>query len=366
MFSMLILIILVILLVLVIAHEFGHFIVAKKAGIRVDEFAFGFPPRLFAKKFGETTYSFNLLPLGGYVKIYGENPDDVTNADRERSFISKPRHIQAAVIVAGIVFNIILAWLLISSTLMIGINASAEDYAPGEVQNVKLMVTDLAPNAPARIAGLTPGDVLLSVSDGIERVDAIDADAVSGFIGPREGRNITITYVRQGETKEATLVPLQGIVKDRAAIGVYMDMVGTLHLAPHKALWVGAQQTYIYTLKIAEGIYGFIHDAILGRADFDQVTGPVGIVKAVGDAFAIGFSNLLLLTALISINLAIINIIPFPALDGGRLLFIIIESITRRAIPARIANYANIGGFALLMLLMIAVTWHDILVRMHG
>ena len=115
-----------VLFLLVIVHELGHFIVAKKAGIRVDEFAFGFPPRLGSIKKGETNYSFNMLPLGGYVKIYGENPDDVKNdADKNRSFTAKPRIVQALVILAGVVFNLLLAWLLIASTLIIGIPTSA-------------------------------------------------------------------------------------------------------------------------------------------------------------------------------------------------------------------------------------------------
>jgi regulator of sigma E protease len=344
----------------VLVHEFGHFIVAKKAGIQVDEFAFGFPPRLFSKKFGETTYSFNALPLGGYVKIYGENPDDVTDHDRKRSFIAKPRSVQALVIVAGIVFNILLAWVLLSATLMIGVPAPVDSEEGYAVTNPQIMITGVREDAPAAQGGLLSGDVIERLSDGRDTVEATTPESVSGFIGVREGRAITLTYLRKGEHKEVVLLPVSGLSPSGAAIGIYMDAVGTLKLPIHKALWLGAIKTYQYTQLTAVGIYTFLFDTITGHGDFTQVTGPVGIVHAVGEAANVGIANLLLFTALISINLAVINVLPFPALDGGRLFFIIIEAIMRKPIPAKIANTFNFVGFALLMLLMLVVTYHDL------
>lgn len=354
-----------ILLLLVVAHEFGHFIVAKKAGIRVDEFAFGFPPKIFGKKFGETTYSFNALPLGGYVKIYGENPNDVSDHDRKRSFTAQPRIVQAGVVVAGIIFNILLAWILLSTVLMIGIPASVDGDDGAAVQSPKLMITDTAKLGPAAVSGIVAGDIVESVSDGKQTVLATSADVVSGFIGPRQGVPLTISYNHKGEVKQVVITPIMGISKKGAAIGIYMDMVGKLKYSFFPALYHGAQKTYLYTKLTAVGIYDFISTAVIGRADFSQVTGPVGIVNAVGEAAGLGLANLILFTALISINLAVINVLPFPALDGGRLLFIAIEAITRKPMKASIANSLNFAGFALLMLLMVAVTWHDIAKLMH-
>ena len=360
-----ILIFILVLLLLVLVHEFGHFIVAKRAGIRVDEFAFGFPPRLFSKKWGETNYAFNALPIGGYVKIYGENPDDVAEGgDVVRSFAHKPRYIQALVIIAGIVCNIILAWLLIAGTLMIGISAPV-DPASYAVTNAELTVTDIQVGSPAGIAGLLPGDQIVSLMSGGETVTPIGPEGVSSFIGPREGSEVIVAYKRNGEDRSIVVVPKSGIVEGRAAIGISMDMVGILKLPLHKALWMGAQRTYDYTILTAQGLFVFFRDALIGKGDFTQVTGPVGMVQAVGTAAGMGFSHLLLFTALISINLAVINVLPFPALDGGRLLFVIIEAIMRKPIPAAIANRFNVVGFALLMLLMLAVTWHDISRLMH-
>ncbi len=351
----------IVLFVLVIAHEFGHFIIAKKAGIRVDEFAFGFPPRLGSIKRGETRYSFNALPLGGYVKIYGEDPTEVSDtADKKRSFSAQPLYIQAAVILAGVFFNLLLAWALLTATLMIGIPAPESMGERYPVTGAKLMVTGVRDGTPAAASGFTSGDTLVSLSDGSDTVANLTPETVSAFIGPRENRPITVRYERKGIESSLTLIPVSGIVPNAAAIGIQMDMVGVLKLPVHIALWEGLRKTYEYTVLTADGIFTFLKNAVMGQSDFSQVTGPVGIVNAVGDAADIGFSNLLLFTALISINLAVINVIPFPALDGGRLLFIVIEAVTRRPINVKVANMFNLVGFALLMLLMLLVTWHDI------
>jgi len=360
---MFILLFLVILVVLVVAHEFGHFIVAKKAGIRVDEFAFGFPPRLFSFKKGETTYAFNALPLGGYVKIYGENPGEVGahDSDRKRSFGAQHRGIQAAVIVAGIVFNILLAWILISAALMIGVPSPVDGEHSAYVTNPSLSVIEVRAGSPAEQAGLVPGDAILSLSDGTEQVDApIAPEQVSGFIGPREGKEIAFTFRHAGDVKTVSIAPVSGIVPDHAAIGIAMDTLGTLRLPPHIALWEGGKETIRITKMTAAALYGFFHEIVIGKPDFSQVTGPIGIVHLVGVSAGLGGGNLLFLTAGISISLAIMNLIPFPALDGGRLLFVIIEAIMRKPIKAKVANTFNIVGFALLMLLMVLVTYHDV------
>jgi len=351
---------LVILLLLVLVHEFGHFIVAKKSGIRVDEFAFGFPPRLFSVKKGETTYAFNALPFGGYVKIHGENPSDVADGgDESRSFTAKPRIIQSAVIVAGVISNLLLAWLVLSLMLMIGATASSED-TKYTLSDVRVMVVGAQEGSSAERAGIIPGDVVLSLAEGEEAISTPSMQSIAEFISVREGKSIALTYKRQQEEKTVEVIPESGIIPDAPAIGISMQEVGTLKLPLHRALIEGARYTWEYTKLTTVGITSFLWATITGHSDFSQVSGPVGIVKAVGQAAELGFANLLLFTALISINLAMINILPFPALDGGRLLFIVIESIIRRPIPLKVQNIFNVVGFALLMLLMVVVTFHDI------
>lgn len=359
-----IIIFLIILLVLVIAHEFGHFIVAKKSGIRVDEFAFGFPPKLYAVKKGETTYAFNALPIGGYVKIYGEDPTQEIEGDVARSFSHKPRYVQSMVILAGITANIIVAWLLFTAILTIGMKTSVGGNTFGTLRNVEVMTTQVIAESPAAKAGLVGGDVLLALRDQTtdESVEVKTPEDVSGFISVREGKPVVLTISRKNVQQDLTVIPKLGVSGvGKPAIGIAMDEAGMLQLPIHIALLEGAIKTYDYTVSTAVGIFDFLYQAVTGHANFKEVSGPVGIVGAVGDAAKLGFVNVLFFAALISINLAVINLIPFPALDGGRFFFILIEGIIRRPLPAKVTSWTNVIGFAALMLLMLVVTYHDVI-----
>jgi regulator of sigma E protease len=358
-----ILIFLIILLVLVVSHEFGHFIVAKKSGIRVDEFSFGFPPKLFGIKKGETSYNFNALPFGGYVKIFGENPDheSMEGPDKNRSFVNKPRYIQALVLFAGVAMNLIVAWILLSVSFMSGFPTSA-GQAPKNVtlENQALTITTIIPSSPAYSAGLLPGDKIVSLSVGKDSTETPSAESVRYFVSRHSKDEITLSYIRNNENKTVKITP--EITKDSntPVIGIGMDIVGNLKLPVHKAILEGAVLTYDVTIATVKGFYKLIHDGITGKGDLSSVTGPIGIVGVVGDAAHFGFIYLLSLTALISVNLAVINLIPFPALDGGRLLFLLIEKIKGSRINPKVANTANIIGFSLLMIFMVLITYHDI------
>ncbi|MEK7538996.1 MAG: RIP metalloprotease RseP [Patescibacteria group bacterium] len=351
----------VILGVLILAHEFGHFIAAKRAGIRVDEFGIGFPPRLWGKTVGETTYSLNTFPVGGFVKIFGENPDEESlhGADSARSFVRKSKLIQAWVISAGVVFNLLLAWVLLSLGFMIGVPYSPDDTVNGaRVTNAELTITQVKPNSPADVAGLRAGDKIISLASGKDVLEGVDVDSVQKFIARHD--ELELTYSRGGEMKTASASTKDGLVEGRRAIGISMDMAGILKLPVHQALYAGAETTLLFTASTAVGIVSFFMNIFSGSADFSQVSGPVGIVGVVGASAALGFVYILSLMALISINLAVINLLPFPALDGGRLLFILIEVIKGSPIKPAIANAANGIGFILLILLMIVVTYNDI------
>ena len=358
-----ILIFLIILFVLVVSHEFGHFIVAKKAGIRVDEFAFGMGPRLFSFKKGETLYCFNAFPIGGYVKIFGENPDEesMSGADSKRSFGNKPRYIQAFVLFAGIIMNVLVAWFLLSVSFMSGLPMSVSTAPKGSVvENQKLTVTSVLAGSPAEKGGLKTGDKIVLLKSGIDSTETPSTQSLQYFIKKHPTDPITVDYIRGSENKETTITPALGIIDKGPAIGIAMDMIGTLKLSVFSAFWEGLKLSWSVAVATAVGFYTLIHDAILGHGSLAGLSGPVGIVGAVGDAAKFGFAYLLSFSALISINLAVINLIPFPALDGGRLLFLLIEKIRGSRIKPAIANAINSVGFIALMILMVVITFHDI------
>jgi len=351
---------------LIVVHEFGHFIVAKASNMRVDEFGIGLPPRairLWRK--GETDYTLNWLPIGGFVKIHGENYDDTNDPgalDNERSFVNKPRHKQALVLVAGVTCNMIFAWLLISLGFMVGLPTPLDYEGPGNVTGSRLVVSTVVQESPAMEAGIKPGDEIIGISTDNERVNNITATAVSTFIQNNIDTELQLQVIRGDETHTITAEPTKIVNEDdREILGFSMSMLGTLRLPPHQAFVEGFLTTGDLTRRIVVGTADFLYRAITGVADYANVAGPVGIVGLVGDASNLGYVYLLQFTAFISINLAIINLIPIPALDGGRLLFVLIESIKGSSMNPKVINVANTIGFMLLIVLMIAITYNDIL-----
>ena len=361
-----VIIFLIILALLILVHEFGHFIVAKKSGIRVDEFGLGFPPKIVSKKFGDTLYTLNLVPFGGFVKIFGEDPhnEEIKEEDKHTSFYYKPKWIQALVLIAGVSMNIIFAWLLISLGFMIGLPSSVGQNSFGEVKNVKTIITEIIPESPAKKVGLQPGDVIVSISSGKDKLqnESLIPENVQTLISRSENKDIKIFYSRANLTP--TEVILQSdidTIAGKRIIGIAMDEVGTLKLPIHLALLEGGETTIFLIKNITIGLGKFLWGVVTLKSDFSQVSGPIGIAGIVGDARVLGFVYLLSLTALISINLAIINLLPFPALDGGRLFFILIEVVARRPISPRFIRWMNATGFVFLIILMLVVTAHDIL-----
>ena len=356
----------IILLVLVLVHEFGHFFTAKKFGIRVDEFGFGFPPKLFGKKYGETEYSLNLLPLGGFVKIFGENPDDenTNGPDSSRSFVNKPRWQQAIVLFAGVFANFILAWFLFSFGFMSGLPTSVGSETKGyELQNVYTVIVSVAPDSPAFLAGLKSGDKIISIKNDQSSTTFISAETVKSFIVSSPEKEIEIGYIRGKNDNNINLIKVKPTYKEAGKdpiIGINMDQIGTAKLPVLLAFKEGMKLTLYVTKGTAMGLFGLIYDGIRGQGSLASVTGPVGLVGIVGEAYDFGFSYLMSFTALISVNLAIINLFPFPALDGGRLFFLLIEKIKGSRINPKVFNIANMIGFGILILLMVFVTYHDI------
>lgn len=348
---------LIVLTILVFVHELGHFLAARLFGIRVDEFAVGFPPRIWSRVWGKTRYAINLLPLGGYVRIFGESPDDEVTTD---SILSKPRWQQAVVLVAGVSFNIIFAWLLISLSLSIGTKTTTEGFPQSSVKDRSVVIDFVSADSPAALAGLKPGIELVSVYGGGVNLatSSLTIASVQDLIATSS--QIAVTYTENRETKSATVVPKAGIVEGKKAIGISMSEVGTIKMNPFSALYFGAIQTYHLSVNVVKGLSAFIGNIFIGQANFKDVSGPVGIAGVVGEASRMGMAYLITITAVISVNLAAINLVPFPALDGGRLVVVAIEAIIRRPLKPSIINWVNVIGFFFLILLMILVTFKDI------
>ena len=363
---MTIIIFLVILAILVLVHEFGHFIAAKKSGIRVDEFGIGFPPTLLSwkPKKSETRYSINIILFGGFVKIFGEDPSTVSisGPDSERSFVNKSKLIQVWVLSAGVIFNIIFAWVLITSGFLVGLPMPIDETNEKYARNINLTITSVLPESPADRAGLKSGDKIVNISGRENYTNRITADEVSNIIVESNSQELTLTYRRGNQeiALQALLTAEERIVEDRLAIGIVMDNIGLVKFPLVKSIIESTKTTFFLLKAITIGLGIFIADAFSGSADLSQISGPVGIVGLVGSASELGFIYLLTFTALISLHLAVLNLIPFPALDGGRILFVIIEAIIRRPINPKVQNWLNGIGFALLITLMIVITWSDI------
>jgi regulator of sigma E protease len=366
---MTVLIFIVVLVVLILVHEFGHFVVAKLTGMRVDEFGIGYPPRLWGKKIGETEYTVNALPFGGFVRIYGEDATDPDVLGTAHAFAARPRLAQALTLVAGVAMNMLLAYVLITATLAMGTPRALSDEEIPLAQDVQLMVSDVLQGSPAQEAGLKIGDAITSTRDDAGTTfSGSDPGEFIHYIQDHGTDPLSLSIDRAGETIELSVTPETGVLSEdesRPALGVSVAQVGVVPEPLYRAPVDGAIFTWEITKETAKGLASFLASAVTFQADLSQVSGPVGIAGAVGNAYADGLAALLSIAAIISINLAIINLLPLPALDGGRLLFVIIEAIIRRPIKPSIAATVNGIGFSLLILLMLVVTGNDILKLIH-
>jgi len=257
--------------------------------------------------------------------------------------------------------NFLVAWLLFSVGFMTGLPTSVDQVPKGAVLiDQALTITSVSAKSPAQIAGLKIGDRLVSLSTSIDSTDTPSSDSVRYFIKNHGNESIKVNFLR-GPDKLSTNVTPESKVAGAPLIGISMDVIGKLKLPIHVAVWEGLRLTWSQMVSTISGFYHLIYDGLTGHGNISALSGPVGIVGIVGDAAKFGFVYLLSFTALISINLAVLNLIPFPALDGGQLLFLLIEKIKGSEIKPKIANIINTIGFGLLILLMIIITYHDIM-----
>jgi len=346
----------IILSVLVFVHELGHFFVAKKNGVRVEEFGFGYPPRIFGVKRGETIYSLNWIPFGGFVKIFGEDGEAKHSS---YSFGSKKIWRRATILLAGVAMNVLLGVALISVGYMLGLPTAIDDSQA--VSGARVQIVGVNDNSPAQLAGVKSGDFVISISDGQEAVSLDKVITMQGLVNQNGGKEIILTLHRGQENLSVKVTPRLSPPAGEGALGVALARVIKTSYPWYRAIYEGIITTAGLIWAIVAALGYLIWQLIShGRAIGGEVAGPVGIYSITGQAAQMGFIYLLQLAALLSINLAIINALPFPALDGGRMLFLIIEKIKGSPVSATVEKAVHTAGFAFLIILMLLITIRDL------
>lgn len=350
------LVFILILGLLIFVHELGHFIVAKRSGMEVEEFGFGFPPRIIGIKKRGTIYSLNLIPLGGFVKILGEDGHE----HGPGSFGSKPALNRFAVLVAGVSMNFILAWLLLSIGLTLGLptliteGERLPDSATIKDSYVTVLYVD--EESPAAAVGVRSGDAIVSVDE--KQFKTIQG--VQDYTSLRAGQQLDYTFIRGEQEFMVSIIPRANPPEGEGPIGVLLGQVGKVSYPWYESIYKGLTSAASLAVRIIVAIGTLLRNLFADGSALASLTGPVGIAVMTRDAINLGAVNVIYFTAVLSLNLAILNILPFPALDGGRIVFLIVEKIRRKKIATVFEHYANTFGFLLLILLMIWVTIRDV------
>jgi regulator of sigma E protease len=351
---MTILIFLLILTILVLVHEFGHFIIAKKMGVKVEEFGIGLPPKIFGIKRGETLYTINLLPIGGFVKLYGEEYNQLGKRNKNRSFVNKMPWQKTLIILGGVIGNFLLGWLIFSYLVTQGI----------PVPTNKVIVDEVTKNSPAQIAGLKEKDIISKLILPSSPNDSISLTSANTLIEETKrsaGQKIKLLIQRNDQNITINIIPRKNPPKGEGPLGIaitsFIEKKYPWYTAPYYGLIEASNITYKIATELGKLILGLI---TFQRPHVD-VAGPVGIANLAGQAIKFGKNAFLEFLALLSLNLAVMNILPFPALDGGRLIFVLYEGVTKKKPNKDIEKYSNLIGFIILLSLAALITINDII-----
>lgn len=342
------------LLALVLAHEAGHFIAARRAGCKVEEFAFGFPPRLWSFKRKGTRYSFNLLPIGGYVKIEGEDMQE--EQPGPGSFGSKSVMWRLIILAAGVAMNVVLAAVLLTWQAGIGVPTLVTDENQEILRDQKTFIVGVDAGSPAETVGLKQFDRIVSIGTLLDPT----IDEVKKVVEESLGKEVTLEIERQGQHKTVVASPRVEPPFGEGALGVMLQMTGLEKIVWWKTPWAGIKKAGQALWLIVAEFGSIMQRLIIQQEVSDAVAGPIGIAIYTNEMTNLGLSYILEFAAFISLNLAIINILPIPALDGGRILFVLMEVLFRRKIPNKVEYVSHMTGFVLLILLMLAITFRDV------
>jgi len=348
--------------ILVLVHELGHFTAAKLLGVKVLEFAIGFPPRIFTKTKNGTKYTIGALLFGGYVKMLGE---EEISKDKSAFNNQRPRN-RFIISIAGVFMNIVLAWVLITIGFTVGMTpiATPSSDLPGIQVKPQIFIAEIMSGTAAEKAGLKIGDEILSASSDGTTTPLLAAEQVTAFSASHLGKEITLQIKRENNIVDEKVI----LSSDKTApMGIAMIDQAIVRLPWYKAPGYAAREVYrtvIGTWDVLASMFSKLFST--GKVS-DEVGGPIAIFNLSGAAARGGFAVLVSFIAMLSINLAIINILPFPALDGGRALFIIFERLLRkRVVKEEVENMIHAIGFILLILLILAITYKDIVKIFHN
>ena len=342
--------------VLVLVHELGHFVMAKRAGMKVEEFGFGFPPRMVGWKRGETVYSINWIPFGGFVKILGEDGDE----RGARSFSSASFLNRLLVLVAGVVMNFLLAAVLLMIVNFFGLRIGLIDGETGSAKDIKVQIVGVTAGSPAETAGLLSLDSIEGYKQNGVTVPIRTTKDVQDAVSSHLGQSLILEIGRGTTVVEKTLTPRANPPEGQGAIGISLALTGTIEYPWYEAIWRGISDAAFLTIATVQGYYALLKTLFVHGRLMAEVSGPIGIASLTGQAAKVGFNYLLQFVAMISINLAVLNIIPFPALDGGRIMLLIVEKIKGSAVHKSVEGLINMIGFYLLVALMLYITYKDV------
>lgn len=354
-----ILVIFLTLIILLVLHELGHFILAKKFGVKVEEFGIGYPPRIFGKKFGETIYSINLLPFGAFVKITGEEGD----VDDPRSFSKKPLWQRGLIILGGVVSFWIIAFLIFS--LIAGVwglpHAVSDDFQGGAL-SPQVQIIEVAKDSPAETAGIKVGDKIIELKAQGSKLKINKVKEIQEFTDIYKGKEIVLTLKRAEEFLDVSLIPRISPPEGEGAIGIGLVRVAKIKYPWYQAPYIGAKVTFQQTWQIPVVLGTLFQKFLKGeKVQGVQLVGPIGIGKIMGQSLKLGIDNFLMIVGMIAVWLALFNALPIPALDGGKFLFLVIEGIRKKPISQEIEQKITVSFFLVLILLMIFVTVKDVI-----
>lgn len=343
---------------LIFIHELGHFLAAKKSGIKVEEFGLGYPPRIRGFKKKGTIYSINALPFGGFVKILGE---DGKEKDNKKSFASRKPLVRVKILVAGIAVNFIFGMLLLGIGYFVGLPVAVDEGNIAKVKDINLSILSVSSGSPADEAGVKSGDVVLKVMVGAEEASQLISEDFQSFVKNHQGKELTLVLARGKNILEKKLTGRLNPPEGQGSLGVMIGEVGTLHYSWWQSIVYGVKDGIRIFLNIFVIIFYLIKGLFTQNHLAGSLVGPVGIAALGGQTVKLGLGYALQFLAGLSVNLAAMNLIPFPGLDGSRILFVIIEKLKGKPVSIRTENLVHSLGFATLILLTIIITTKDII-----